>query len=129
MFNWFSKDKKVSVPDLEEIKLEPEIIIPEKTRRELYDLAVLEVQHKRVSKLILDNLNAIAIDPVATRQAEEAQEAYPSGIADGTSDRLEFHKRFPLVRLEYGCSRYHVVSPSPTLESLANVLATQYLGE
>ena len=129
IFTWFSKDEKVEVPDLEEIKLEPKVSIPEKTRRELYHLAVNEVEQKRVTKLILDDLLLISECPDSMRQLEEAEKAYPSGVLDSMTEVQAFKVKFPLVQLIDRGNYYDLVKPNPTLESLARVLATKYLSE
>ena len=129
IFTWFSKDKKVEVPDLEGIKLEPKVSIPEKTRRELYDLAVAEVQQKRVTKLILDDLLLIGVCPDSIEQSKKARVAYPIGVCSDAVSLMEFKDRFPLVQLIEKGSFYDIAKPKPTLESLARVLTTKYLSE
>ena len=131
MFNWFS-NKKQSVADLESIDATPVITIPEKTRRELYDLAVAEVQERRVAELILRGLKDLAADQEIVSQTAAAKLEYPHDIL--LSDVGDLTTKYPLVQLKGytdmdGDTTYSVRSIEPTLESLSIQLTKQYLSE
>ncbi|CAM0048444.1 hypothetical protein VPHD148_0326 [Vibrio phage D148] len=128
--NWFSKPE-VEVPDLEEIVVKPEIVIPEKTRRELYDAAVLEVQSKRVQMLILIDLQKKATDPEVYKQTIAAREQFGTTIDEGVVEAVK--EAFPKANIEnemypYG-SAQRIILPEVNLHSLAHELAKDYLSE
>lgn len=126
--NWFSK-KKPDVEDLEEIKITPEIIIPEPTRRELYDLAVEEVQQLRVQELIKRELAEMCLTSQALASTKACIELY---------GRREFNKNsIEEIRADYqgarcryaGDSMYIFAIPEATIDGVIRALATKYLAE
>ena len=127
--NWFKK-KDLDVPELETIEVAPEIVIPEPTRRELYDAAVAEVVQKRVEALILRGLTEISTDPEVVQQTKDAIE-FNGGIARVYDTDLEvINKRFPKAHFyEEAYSGTYLQVPVANIKGLVKYLTKQYLSE
>ena len=127
--NWFKK-KNLDVPELETIEVAPEIVIPEPTRRELYDAAVAEVVQKRVEALILRGLTEISTDPEVVQQTEYAIEFNGGTSKVYDTDLEEIKRLFPKAHFyddPYSCMYLQV--PRANIEGLVKYLAKQYLSE
>lgn len=128
--NWFKK-KDIEVADLDSIELTPEVVVPEPTRRELYDLAVLQVQEMRVKELILRSLKDLGTKTDAYRDTLYAIK-YNGGITEvyPHSDQLAFIKEnFPNAVLKKDHKSLRLVLPYISIDSIAEVLTKQYLSE
>jgi hypothetical protein len=128
--NWFSK-KKPDVEDLEEITITPEIVIPEPTRRMLYDSAVKEVQQLRVQELIKRELAEMCLSSQALASTKACIEIY----GDKKLERDEIWA----IRSEYpeaaaalipgGDGLYRFAIPPATIYNLTHALTLKYLSE
>lgn len=126
--NWFGKGN-TDVRSMKSIEIKPEIVIPKKTTEDLYDLAVREVQKKRVSELILRELMDICVDPERMEDTKKAIE-YTGGDSHAYDDeqRKALTDMFPKAYI-YRPGTYTIIkSPSLTLHTLADRLADQFLG-
>lgn len=130
--NWFKK-KDLDVPELEAIEVAPEIVIPESTRRELYDAAVAEVVQKRVEALILRGLTEISTDPEVVQQTLDAIEFNGGDIEVYDVNIEEIQRRFPRAILSDNpcCSgeELYLQVPKANIEGLVKYLTSQYLSE
>lgn len=132
MFSWFT-GKKPEVADLESIDMKPKITIPEKTRRELYDLAVAEVQEKRVSELIKRGLMELAIDPEVYSDTQAVLST--TSINEFRKEEVdEILEEYPNARYKSNYTgmdeqTYHFKLPDVSIEDLAKVLSKLYLSE
>ena len=127
---WFTKTE-TEVPDLEEIIVEPEIIIPEPTTRALYEAAVQEVQLKRIQYLILAGLYRKATDPEVYKQTREAITVFGEG---SKSDEevvliLEAYPKANINKSPYYDVMAELKLPKVTIEDLSYELAKEYLSE
>ena len=130
---WFTKTE-TEVPDLEEIVIEPEIIIPEPTTRALYEAAVQEVQLKRIQYLILAGLYRKATDPEVYKQTLEAITVFGEGRKRDEEVALILEE-YPKANLNE-CAYYDAEAglkvlqlPKVTIEDLSYELAKEYLSE
>lgn len=103
------KNKTENVAEVEKISLEPAIEIPEPTRKELFESAVLEVATLRVTQLIRNELDRLVLGHANVAVTSEARsysynENYghnPYGC-DGFSicERNDILSKFPDAYLE-----------------------------
>ena len=127
MLSWFTR-KKPEVADLESIDLNPTIVLPEKTRRELYDAAVAEVQERRVQELILRELTEISIDPRVRKDTSAARAITGNRLVD-REYKNTIKIKHPYASFKNVTNGYLAELPHPSIETLSKVLAKQYLSE
>lgn len=148
MFNWFGSKKK-DIADLESIEIAPEITIPEKTRRELFDLAVAEVQQLRVKELIKRELRDICLDQDVLADNLAAIARHKTDIIRTHREYERLISEFPKMHtvatgaLEYDedadqYSDFHhhgmypvrkIQDPEVSLDAFADRLAAQYMAD
>lgn len=135
LLSWAFGSKKEDIPEMEAIELKPIIEIPEKTRRELYEDAVLEVQTRRVEVLILSELVRKAQnDPIVEDTMAALEYLDGETVLELGDPRLEFIKEhFPKTHTYpiTGCydieQTLKIELPRVTLEDLAKALAKDFM--
>lgn len=125
--NWFRKNT-VAVADLEEIKISPKVEFPDKTHRELYDEAVIEVQHARIRELIRREITELSVSDTHTNQTREAVNKYGYNVSDILASHIR--TEFPAVYLEKKVVNegYRIVS-GPNIKTLTDNLTNLYIKE
>lgn len=137
LLSWAFGSKKADIPEMEAVELKPIIEIPEKTRRELYEDAVLEVQTRRIEVLILSELVRKAQnDPIVEDTMAALKYLDGETTLERDDPRFEFIKEhFPKTHAYpttgcYGIEQtFKIELPRVTLEDLAKALAKDFMGE